>query len=438
MAFMEGFSKPSYVVVTVCLDGVLPVELVRRALEQLVERHPLLRSTVERCWGFPARFRHSAVSEWLAAGGIHVDDDFDLDRLPELERRLLSTRIDVGREFPVHVCHLTGGSAGARRTVLVAKAHHAIVDAHTGRSLMADFASLCSAALTGTAAPPLPRRSTSRPAATGMQRLSGWLRGAELAPRVPAVSLVSDFTPRAPIERLPVEFRERLLTAGTWARISARASQRQLSASQAVCLALLRSMARYNEAASTDRRLPAPEHIGLMFAQSRRFRREDRELPEGFRADTHVLRLPRSWLSSPERSECAEAYVRRELRPQRGKHNDLALGALVIGRRLRRVVPTSAREAPAARVPAVHFTLSDLTAGATRIPALSLGGMQVASMRYLVSPVAAAHAGLLVQRYADQVRLSVIYHAGAIDADALLDHLLLELDVLPPPPEDCA
>ena len=67
-AFVTGFSKPAYVLITAKLDGVLDEALFRKTSHALVEENPLLRSRVtSNLLGLPSHFVHGDVAEWAAS-----------------------------------------------------------------------------------------------------------------------------------------------------------------------------------------------------------------------------------------------------------------------------------------------------------------------------------------------------------------------------------
>jgi hypothetical protein len=441
--FIDGFSKPSYVVFTIHLNAVIAADVVRRAALTLVERHPLLRSKVERSWlGVPVRFRHFSPSAWLSEGSLHIEDGFDFSRLHAFEEELLSTPLDPVARFPFQGWLLNGEIDGRPASTIVAKAHHAIVDASSGKILMLSFAEACREALGGAARPaPSPAARPTAPAEgelTPLKRASQWLKAAELAPRVPAVSVLADFKPSAPTPELRVSFRERAVPVAELDRIRDRAAAARLTSSQLLCAALFRAMHAYNRA-EVERRpgVALPGALGLMIAVSRRWaaRGATHTQKVGFEADTRLLRVPAPILDAPAREPELFAIVREGLGLRRGGHNDVALGLLYASRWVESRIARVRGVGPKVPEPVseIHLTLSDLTGGATRLPrAMDLTpDLRVESVRYLVSPVAPAHGGLIVSVSGAEVRFTLLYHEGALRADALLDALFEELSMEP-------
>lgn len=404
-AFIDGFSKPSYVMIVAELDGRLGAEKLRAAARALVARHPALRSRLRR--RLLPRLVADPTARWEASGIVvgEVDVQHELARHVDLEHE---------HAFRVWLTH-----DGTR---VVARVHHALVDAHAGRLLITELAALCA----GRALPPM----DPAPATSLHQRLfqaTRWLRGIERRPRVPEVSLVADFTPARPLRELGVATVERRVARSEHKRLRALAGARRCTFSELLFASLLLAMHRYNRA----RRERLPPALGLMIAQSRRRERHSQRSPRGFVADTRVLAAGLPLLASGDRDVLMES-VRVQMKRGHGRHNDLGIALLLLERRAEALF---GKPSPAERVPppvtALHFVASDLTATATRLSALDLGDCKVERLRYLVSPVAAEHGGLLAYLDRDELCFSVVSHHGALDADDLLDELFSVLDVAP-------
>lgn len=143
-----------------------------------------------------------------------------------------------------------------------------------------------------------------------------------------------------------------------------------------------------------------------MFAKARPRARADEA---GFRADTHVIDAPVARLATPHHPAVL-ADVRAAFRST--KHNDLALAALYLARKLR---PPERRPEPQ---PTLHLTVSDLTSFGRVLPP------SVRDVRVLASPTSYDHAGVMIERAGDDLRLSFVSHRGAADGGELLGTML--------------
>lgn len=386
--FVDGFAKASYVVVTLDLPTEGPsVAALTRAIERTLDRHPRLRSRVIDVLGVPAFLDPRPPHEWTASGGLRVLDEADLHTL---EERLLTDELDPRRAFPVEAYLVRRPSA------LVVKVHHAMIDAASGFGVLRDLA--LAATEQG---PKIPRRAPAPPGP--IRRLRRWLGGVQLRPRLPEVSLVTDYHPRLPLRREQVRH-EHVELDGAYRRVLTRARQLEATFSELFASALLSAMAAYN----AKRAGTAPSRTGLMFARAGlRGARSD----AGFRSDTCVVAFPTSQLrSTHDRRTLAE--LRRATREP--GHNDVALLALYAARKLSR-----RREASPEPQRFLHFTLSDLTGFGAR------GAMP--GLRVLASPTSYDHAGMLITRAGDALRVSVVAHEGALDAAELLSLTLQHL-----------
>ena len=387
--FLDGFHKPSYVVASLLLCDPVPTE---RELEDAIVRtlvhHPRLRSYVVSTLGVPTHFSLRSAEAWRSEVGLRVAKD----NLHTLEERLLSTPMDPRSAFPLEMVYLPENRA------LVLKAHHAMIDATSGFSLLRDFG-----VALGNEIP----KATKRPVERRLG-LRAWVRGLRLKPRVPAVSLVTTYAPRFALRDEPVRYHEIVVDAA-FARIAARARSRESTFSEYLASAVLSAMHDYSAA----RPGIVPERIGLMSARARS------RAPESasFRADTCVVSL--------RSADLARAHAPATLRELRSVfhepgHNDAALAALYLSRK----VVGSVEKAQPQRF--VHFTLSDLT-GFGRKRSLSLGPLQVNDLRVLASPTSYDHAGMLVTRAGDRLRLVVVSHEGALDQKEILSRTLMHL-----------
>jgi hypothetical protein len=195
------------------------------------------------------------------------------------------------------------------------------------------------------------------------------------------------------------------------ARIARAARARGATFSELVASSLLSAMARYNAVRTAE----PPVSVGLMFARARRRRTT---VDAAFRADTCVVSVPAERLERPHHPETL-AELRRRANDQH--HNDVALAALYARRKLFGRPPSPAEET------ALSFTLSDLTTfgrGLTR----GKGALAMTGIRVLASPTSFDHAGMLLTRFGDDLRFAIVAHRGALDADALLDLALENLE----------
>ncbi len=391
--FLDGFEKPSYVVATIPLGEEVAPAALAAAIEGTLERHARLRGRVVDVLGVPALIVPRSPGEWSASGGLRVLDDADVHAL---EEDLLTRDLDPRQTFPLEVILVR------RAGVLVVKVHHAMIDAVSGFGVLEDFVRAVRAAGERGARA---RRGGGRPRSP-WQRARSWLEGAQLRPRLPGVSLLTDYQPRLPLRREPVRYREVVIEGGH-GRVGGRARERGATFSEFFASALLSAMADYNRSL---RPADVPPRLGLMFARAR-LRAGDADA--GFRADTCVVSCPTAQLASAHHPDTL-ADLRRATR-QTG-HNDVALLALYAARKLGR---RSDAGAPPERQRSLLFTLSDLT---------GLGrGAGGAGLRVLASPTSYDHAGLLVSRDGGALRLTVVAHEGALDAASLLSLTLQHL-----------
>lgn len=392
-AFIDGFEKPSYVVARITLDQALPPAELTAAIERTLERHPRLRGRVIDVLGVPAWIAPRSIEEWRAAGGLRTLEEADVQAL---EEQLLTEDLDPHRAFPVQVILVR------RPGVLVVKVHHAMIDGVSGFGVLHDFVQ----AVQATSPRPQPGRvRPARPRSLG-QRVRAWLGGVQLRPRLPGISLLTDYQPVRPLRQEPVRYHE-VRCDGAHGRVAARAREQGATFSEFFASALLSAMARYNRARRPDE---LPPRVGLMLARAR-LRAAGTDA--GFRSDTCVVSCPTEQLARVHHPDTL-AELRRATR-QTG-HNDVALLALYAARKL---APERAEGSAPERQRSLLFTLSDLTA---------LGrGKESAGLRVLASPTSYDHAGLLVSRDGEALRLVVIAHEGALDAAELLSLTLQHL-----------
>lgn len=391
--FIDGFHKPSYVVATLALARPLDPIALTRAIVSTLERHPRLRSLTREWLGVPVALVPRPAEEWPARGGLRVLESADLHAL---EERLLGTPLDLRSAMPLEV-HLVGDPLA-----LVVKVHHAVIDATSGFALLHDFVGIVDGV---TPAPRRPRAALSR-----ARRALDWVARAQLRPRVPDVSVTASYQPAHALEHEPVTYTERVIR-GAHPRMVHSARLRGATFFELVASALLSAMSDYN----TTRASSPPRDVGLMFARARP---RSRQGDVSFGADTCVVSMPAARLAVPHHPATL-AELRRAARDPR--HNDLALAALYATRK----VQGRARE-PKAQT-ALGFTLSDLTAfgRTTKRPS---GALRATDVRVLASPTSFDHAGMLVSRFGDDLRLALVAHRGAVDADALLSSTLEHLE----------
>jgi hypothetical protein len=399
--FIDGFHKPSYVVATLALERAPAERELAVASVRTLERHPRLRSLARTRFGVPVALAPRPAHEWLERGGLRVLATADVHAL---EEELLSAPLDIRSSMPLEL-YLVREPA-----CLVVKVHHAVIDATSGFALLHDFARI-SAGLA-----PIDR---TRPATSPWTRAREWVTRAQLRPRVPEVSVIASYHPAAMLDHEPITHTQRVIPGGH-ARITERARSLGATFSELVASALLSAMHQYN----ADRSPSPPAKLGLMFARARpRSRHSD----ASFSADTGVVSIPAARLGVPH-----DPATLRELRcaTRDSRHNDLALAALYAARKL------SGKSRAPREQRAVHITLSDLTAfgrtygrdAARSASGQTESGFVVTDMRVLASPTSFDHAGMLVSRFADELRLSLIAHRGAVDADALLAATLTNLE----------
>lgn len=393
--FLDGFEKPSYVVVTLAFEGALPsAALLESAVHRTLERHPRLRSKVALELGVPTRFVAAPRDEVARAARPTEHEGRDL---PSLERELLSTELDPSKSLPFEL-HVVRNPAA-----IVLRVHHAVIDASSGFSLLRDFARALGASV------PEPRARRTSPAA----RARAWLLGLRTRPRLPDPGLFVEYLPRNPLRREPVVYGERVVV-GAFARARARAKRYGATFSELLASSVL-SAFRDTAAARGG---PMPPRLGLMIARAR----SRGGASASFRAETSVVSVRTSEL---ERAHEPSTLAQVRGAGRDGGHDDVALAALYLGGKLRRALRGDDRGLPRP-VSDVTFTLSDLT-GFGKVSEAPLRALGVRDVRVLASPTAFDHAGMIATRSGDDLRLVVIAHDGAFDQDALLTATLLHL-----------
>lgn len=387
--FLDGFEKPSYVVVTLSFSGPLPsADRLESAVRRTLERHPRLRSKVVTKLGVPTRFAPAARDEVSSAAKPTEHGARDV---ASLERELLSTELDPSTSLPFELHVVRSPSA------LVLRVHHAVIDASSGFSLLRDFARALGASV------PEPRaRGTSR-----LARARAWLNGVRARPRLPEPGLFVDYVPRNPLRREPVVYGERVLE-GAFARARARAKLHGATFSELLASSVLSAFRDL----AVARGGPLPPRLGLMIARAR----SRGGASASFRAETSVVGVRTCDLERAHEPSTI-AQIRGAARD--GGHDDVALAALYLGRKLRRAVYGDER-GRVRPVSDVTFTLSDLT-GFGKVSEAPLRALGVRDVRVLASPTAFDHAGMIATRAGDDLRLVVVAHEGAFDPDALLN-----------------
>lgn len=383
--FIDGFEKPSYVVATLLLERPLPERELTAAILATLERHPRLRSTAALRFGMPVALVPRAPEVWLEQRGVRSLRSADIHAL---EEALLGAALDLRTSLPLEVY------AVADPPALLVKVHHAVIDASSGFSVLQDFVHLLDGRL------PTVRKARRAPGRG--ERLARWTARARLAPRLPGVGVKTLYRPRARLEHEHVGHDERLLRS-SHAKLARHARALGATFFELVASAVLSAMHRYNA------RWPGPpEQVGLMFARARKHTGD-----ASFRADTRAVTIPAGLLATPH-----HPHTLRELRQAANDpgHDDLALAALYAARKLRRSSPEPREQ------DGLVFTLSDLTSfGRTVRTADAHAALGLRELRVLASPTSFDHAGMLVSRAGDDVRLSLVAHRGALDAEALLD-----------------
>ena len=242
--FINGFSRPSYLVVVAELSGAVDVAIVREVLADCLEREVRLRSLVEFSrLGVPVRFRHQPVARWFDAGCFQVVEGFDFATLASFRRELLVAPMALDREFPLRVWVLRGDG----RSALVVKVHHAVVDARTSRPILLRFVTRYRARAAGRDLAPVPPPAPPlrREGAPALLHAWRWLRSARLDARVPDVSLIAEPGLGAAATGAGVCCAERVLPARELARVTDEAAQQGLTFPQHVCAATLRALGVY-------------------------------------------------------------------------------------------------------------------------------------------------------------------------------------------------
>lgn len=388
--FIDGFQKASYVVATLALAEPPSRRELEGPLERCLERHPRLRSFARFALGVPVALNVRPPREWFDRGGLQLHARADLHAL---EERLLTDHVELRDSMPLEI-HLV-----ADPPALVLKVHHAFIDATSGFGLLQDFAR----AIEG-AAPA--RRDPPRPLAWA--DVKDWAARVQLRPRIPEISVTTSYMPAEDLDREPVVFEERVL-AGSFAAISERAKQGGSTFSEVLASAVFSAMHQYN----LDRG-DAPAELGLMLARARP---RSKQRDASYTSDTCVVTVPSAKLARLHHPDTL-ATLRAIARDRR--HNDLALALLYASRKLKR------RDTAPSLQQGLHFTLSDLTAFG-RMVAKPSGQVAIRDLRVLASPTSFDHAGMLVSRLGDDVRLALISHRGALDSNALLDRTIERL-----------
>ncbi len=413
-AFIDGFDKPAYVVLSAELDGCLPDTVFLAAARELVTRHPLLRARLHRHpW---LTFVPDAPSVWEAAGGAVLGDVSVPDEL--------GTFLDVERFHPFRVWLAHGG------THVVMRLHHAIADVHAAGLLLEELAVLCQ----GERLPP-PTPAPTLPLLERTASAQRWAAAQRAQGPTPAVSLVTRWTPQQPLAELAVSVTERRVPRVNHERLRRVASARGHGFSSLLFGSLLVAMHRYNR--SRVALVELPRRLGLVTTRRRRLQGRARLAPSGFDADTQVVEAPTGLLAGGDLRALAGS-VAAQLREGRARHDDLGLATLLLRRRIERVERRlTGRLDRAFTVPgpvaALRVVASDLTDDAPRSAPLAFGPVQSTHLRMLASPVAAAHVGLFTHLDHDALSFTLVSHHGALDADRLLDDLFTTLELEPRP-----
>ena len=395
--FIDGFEKPSYVVATLLLERPLPERELAPAITATLARHPRLRSTVAMRFGVPLALSPRPADAWLEHPGLRRLEHADIHAL---EEDLLGAPLDLRSSLPLEVY------AVAEPPALIVKIHHAMIDASSGFAVLHDFTQL----LEGRS----PRDRTRRPPPGRARTFARWAARARLAPRLPGIGVTSRYRPVAPLDQERVGYGERVLR-GANEVLTRRARTLGATFFELVASAVLSAMHAYNARSPSP-----PERVGLMFARARARTSAD----ASFRADTRAVSMPAALLRTAHHPLTLRELRRAATDPG---HDDLALAALYLARKLRR--PSTIAGAIAREHEGLVFTLSDLTSFGRTVPRGSASAvLAIRDMRVLASPTSFDHAGMLVSRVGDDVRLSLVAHRGAVDADVLLDATLARLE----------
>ncbi len=172
---------PLNVVAVLRLDAGPSPAALRRALDALEKRHPLLWVRIEKAAGqyFFDRRRATAIALRL------VERDGDQAWIDEVENEL-DTRLDVGAEGPLRCVYLQARAPGedglGQGAEILFTFHHAIMDGASAVSLLAELLAACAAAEAG-GDPEIGEPLSPLPAAEELfpPPYQGWRRRARLA-----------------------------------------------------------------------------------------------------------------------------------------------------------------------------------------------------------------------------------------------------------------
>jgi hypothetical protein len=391
--FIDGFEKPSYVVATITLERPVPEVELAAAIRATLERHPRLRSNVTLRFGVPVALVPRSPEAWLVRPGIRALEEADIHAL---EEELLGTPLDLRDSLPLEVY------AVARPPALVIKVHHAMIDASSGFEVLHDFARFLEGRIPGD-------RSRRR-AAGRAQAWTRWASRARLAPRLPGIGVTARYRPERPLPHERVAYSERVLPRAH-ALLTRRARAVGATFFELVASAVLSAMHAYNARSARP-----PERVGLMFARARP---RESGSDAGFRAETRSVSIAAAQLATPHHPATLRELRRAGADPG---HDDLALAALYLVRKLRRSSPEPCEQR------GLLFTLSDLTSFGRALRPAADAALPIRDVRVLASPTSFDHAGMLVSRLGDDVRLALVAHRGAVDAGILLDATLARLE----------
>ncbi len=392
--FIEGFSRPSFIVIALAIDGSVNDDAVRDGLRAVATAQPLFRSQPKRRVGIPTHFSSLDMEAWLALAPLRWGAE--VEGVDAAAAAVLDApdRIADGIPLEARVHRSRNG------TVIVGRIHHAVADGHALRRLLPAFVS-------GYRGKPTAHRSTTPSRVSLRERAARgltWLASARLSAREAPPATATSSVPRSD----PQSWTPQVASH----RLSSVAASRWHDAGRHRIAVMLHALMLACRAYNQERNRGFAE-LGLMVATSRRGQRDYRKR-DGAQVDTRLLVLPDALLDRPA---AFVAHVGRELSARDRGHHDLLVHLSYGMRRLRK----ARWGAPLTGVQLVFSDVSSSALSFRRGLALD-ADVAVNELCAYVTPTAIDAAAMLVSRYREQLTASLCWYDDAIDGAALLAH----------------
>ncbi len=364
---IDGFTKPSVVVLRVGFSSAIDPAQFERSLEALLGRSPRWKSRVRYRFGIPWTF----ASGTRPSVGERLEDDSEIAVSALVSRWL--REVPSAREGPLFEVRL---SRDARFAIV--RIHHVLADGTGAVAMLRDFSAIYEGR------PPILVRRRSVPSRA--RRLRAWVRRIDTHARFPADALSCDFVTTGSFSDLAVDWAHQDITE-SYRALRDSASRRGLTLSEWLIARLFRALEDYDAVPREER--------GILVARARASR-------DGrYAVDQVPLTVPAASLRD---SPALERLVATRLRSP-PVHADVQL-ALLYAKRL--VFPPQRTGHFHAKN--VHFTYSDLS----HWDLARLGGPGIAGIDVVVSPSHPEHAGMLITRMGDRLKMTLVAHRGVV------------------------